>query len=198
MRRVAALLLLLAAGVTPARAQLVNGGFEPAGASASYHLLPGGSTAIPGWTTVLSGVEWFRPTLNGAAPDSPAGGYAVDLADYTFPSGGIEQTFATAPGTSYTIDFWFGTHAAFGRDGTATITATVDDTTHTFSHTSLTGTIGWSARSLTFVADDATATLRFTCTQNPLLHFAYIDGASLAAITPTDGATWGRIKRLYR
>lgn len=198
MRRITLLALLLAALATPAHGQILNGGFEPSGPSAAYHLLPSGSTAIPGWTTVLSGVEWFRPTLNGASPDSPSGGYCVDLADYTYPSGGIEQTFATSPGTTYAIEFWFGTHAGFGRDGTAQITATADGTTQSFSISSLTGAIGWTPQNFMFVADDLTATLRFTCTQNPLLHFAYIDGVSAASVTPTAGSTWGRLKQLYR
>lgn len=181
----------------PSYAQLVNGGFELPASPIGYQLLGGGSTAITGWVATDNGVEWFSPTSYGyGAP--PNGQNVVDLACYTYSAGGIQQTFATTAGQSYRIDFWFGTHAASGRDGTAAIDVSADGQTQTYSHTNLSGAIGWSARTFTFVADDATATLKFRCTQNANVHFAYIDGVGASLVVPARTSTWGRVKSLYR
>jgi hypothetical protein len=193
------LVLLLLAASRPAHAQLiVNGGFESTPASGGYVLVPGGSSAIPGWTTVLSGVEWFQPSANGFPPDSPNGGRCVDLACYTYPSGGIEQTLATVPGTTYSIGFSLGTHAVAGRNGTCEVVVSADGQSQSFTHTSVTAAIGWSPRTFQFIADDASATLRFACFQDPLLHFAYIDGVGAQMVSAGAGGSWGRIKSLYR
>lgn len=193
MRRAFAALLLLLLATAPASAQIVNGSFEPATGSIGYALLPGGSTSIPGWTTTDNGAEWHRPT-----PVSPSGGDAVDLACYVYSAGGVRQTIPTVSGQTYAIDFWLGTQATSGRDGTCEIVVDAAGTTQTFNATSVTATMGWFARTFTFVATGPSATLRFRCLQNANLHFAYIDGARMNAVTAAESGTWGRLKRLYR
>lgn len=188
-------LLFSLALTAPSHAQIVNGGFELPTSPVGYALLGGGSTAITGWVTTDNGVEWWSPTGYGPMPSGPN---LVDLACYTFSAGGIQQTFATVPGQSYRIDYWLGTHAVSGRDGTASIVVTADGQTQNESATSLTTNIGWFAKTFTFVADDASATLRFRCLQNANLHFAYIDGVGASLVVPTRGTTWGRVKALYR
>ncbi len=163
------LALLLAATVS-AQAQLVNGSFEPASGSVSWTIVGGGATTIPGWTGVDYGVEWF--TL-AAAPD---GAHVVDLACYIWAAGGIQQTFATAPGEVYTVSFQLGTFVGFGRDGTCAITVDADGQTQNYTHTNPGGTPTWALQSFSFIADDTTATLRFRCLQDANAHFAYIDG----------------------
>ena len=198
MRRVVTacgVLLLSLALAAPSHAQIINGGFEQPSSPIGYSLLSGGSTAITGWTTTDNGVEWWSPTGYGPMP---AGPNLVDLACYVYSAGGIQQTFATVPGQSYQIDFWFGTHAVSGRDGTATIQVSADGQLQSYSITSLTSPIGWNLESFTFVADDASATLKFRCLQNANLHFAYIDGVGSSAVVPARTSTWGRVKSLYR
>ena len=194
---------LLACGVlscflalaSPSQAQIVNGGFESPSSPVGYALLGGGSTAITGWVTTDNGVEWWSPSGYGPVP---AGPNVVDLACYTYSAGGIQQTFATVPGQSYRIDYWLGTHAVSGRDGTASIVVSADGQSQTDTATSLTTNIGWFPKTFTFVADDATATLRFRCTQNANVHFAYVDGVGASLVVPARETTWGRVKSLWR
>lgn len=97
---------------------LVNGSFEDPGVAGGYVHVPGGSSLIPGWTTLFGGVDWYNPfiapsVLNGGPPAQ--GGYMVQL-DYDdhHTHGGIQQTFATVPGRRYQLSFSFGTSQ--GRD----------------------------------------------------------------------------------
>ncbi|MDO9170221.1 MAG: DUF642 domain-containing protein [bacterium] len=195
MRRclLACLVIVMAvAGAAPGRAQIVNGSFEPASPFGSWTTLPGGSTAIPGWTTFASGVEWFT----GYALD---GLYNIDLANYTSSDGGIEQTFPTTPGEVYIIEFSLGTHQTSGRDGTAEIVVGADGASQTFTAVNHSVTIAWESKSFTFTADDASATLRFRCLQNAYLHFAYLDAVGATALsTPAESKSWSEIKSLYR
>ncbi|MEO1585115.1 MAG: DUF642 domain-containing protein [Planctomycetota bacterium] len=174
MKSIAALALCAAA---PAAAQLVNPGFEPDTAVGNNNILSAGSTAIPGWTVIDAGAEWFNaPAFNAASPE---GGYAVDLANFTFIGGGVEQTFTTEPGRDYVIEFFFGTQQTAGRVGTADITVSADGQSSDYSITNLSPTTAWEARAFAFTADDTQATLRFQNFQNANLHFAYIDGARI-------------------
>ncbi len=180
------------AGAAPGRAQIVNGSFEPASFFGSWTTLPGGSTAIPGWTTFASGVEWFT----GYAFD---GLYNIDLANYTSSDGGIEQTFPTTPGEVYIIDFSLGTHQTSGRDGTAEIVVGADGASQVFTAENHTTAIAWESKTFSFTADDASATLRFRCLQNAYLHFAYLDAVGATALsTPAESKSWSEIKSLYR
>jgi hypothetical protein len=155
--------------------QITNGGFEPGSPTANYVAVAGGSTTVPGWTTTDTGVEWADFTSFGYS-NSPNGGYSVDLANLTFSAGGIEQTFVTTPGQLYNVTFYFGTHQVVGRDGTAEIEVTVDAVTQTFTTVNHAAPVLWELKTFTFIADDASATLHFRCVQDPIVHFAYIDG----------------------
>lgn len=158
-----------------AQAQLVNPGFEPDTPVGNNNILSAGSTAIPGWTVIDAGAEWFNAPAFGAA--SPDGGYAVDLANFTFTGGGVQQTFATDPGRLYTIEFFFGTQQTAGRVGTAEIAVSADGQSSNYSISNFSSTTVWETRTFSFTADNAEATLRFQNFQNANLHFAYIDGA---------------------
>ncbi|MCU0840358.1 MAG: DUF642 domain-containing protein [Thiobacillaceae bacterium] len=159
---------------------LVNPGFElPAGTG--YASLPGNSTAITGWKTVLSGVEWFNAAAYGGAAD---GVMAIDLANYVYFNGGIEQTFATVAGQTYDLAFSLGTHAGYGRLGTAHIDVSVAGVTTGHDVTNYGSAIAWTPVSLRFTALDGSTTLRFSNAQNPNLHFAYVDAASVTQAVP--------------
>lgn len=179
--------LLLATAIAllaaPAHANLlVNGSFEqPAGTA--YASLPSGATTITGWTTVNSGVEWFNSAAFGSGPAAD-GVMVLDLANYVYTGGGIEQTFGTVAGQHYQLSFSLGTQTGAGRLGTAHIDVQVAGVTRGYDLTNLTGQIVWSAQVLSFQALDATTTLRFTNNENPFLHFANVDAVSVTSAVP--------------
>jgi hypothetical protein len=190
-------ILALSAALPTGALAIVNGSFEPSAPTGPYFALPGGSTAIPGWVTTDTGVEWFRPADFGSGPAAD-GLYCVDLANYTYSAGGIRQTIPTTAGVTYEIGFFFGTEFRSGRDGTAEIVVTADAASQTFSITNLGVPIVWEPRTFTFTADDGSASLSFRCLQNANAHFAYIDAVGPATPTAADRTTWGRVKTLYR
>lgn len=155
---------------------LVNPSFElpsPVG----YAGLAGGSTAITGWTTTLSGVEWFDATGYGGAAD---GVMVIDLANYVYSNGGIQQTFTTTPNTAYSISFSAGNYLGFGRDGTGVIQVDVAGQHLEFDTAVATSaTTVWKPIAFDFTAVDAATTLSFTNTQNSFTHFAFIDGVGV-------------------
>jgi hypothetical protein len=193
---VVALLLSFGAAAGPAGAQLVNGSFEPASGTGSWMVVAGGSSVIPGWVTTDNGVEWTLGSSGGAP--APDGLHVVDLACYVYSAGGIQQTFATTPGVPYTITFMLGTLAASGRDGTCQIVVDADAQSQTFSHTNVSGVIAYASKNFTFIADNASATLRFRCLQNANAHFAYLDAVSTEAVVSDTPAAWGDVKALFR
>ncbi len=200
MRKPAILLTLLLACISLAgrsNAQILNGSFEPTTPFGGNFIVPTNSTAIPGWLTIDSGVEWYNPLPFGTGP-APAGNYIVDLANYVYSAGGLQQTFATTPGEQFVIDFKLSTTLGAGRDGTAQIEVSADGQTQLFNVTNLTGVNVWQACTFTFTADNSSATLRFRCLQNANVHFANIDGVARNLTTAARPSTFGRIKSLYR
>jgi hypothetical protein len=181
MRVVMCCVAAMAAGTAHA-GLLVNSGFDPDQPVASNNILPGGSTAIPGWTTILSGAEWFDTTSSGASSN---GGYAVDLANFTFTGGGVQQTFATEVGQAYTIGFEIGTSTFAGRSGTGEIFVEAAGDSELFIAENASTVTLWREVTFTFTALDSETTLTFSNTQNANLHFAFIDGVR---IVPAPGA----------
>lgn len=160
---------------------LVNASFENPTTPGGNKILPGGSTFVSGWTTVLTGVEHFDATPYGGAYD---GTMVVDLANYVYASGGIEQTVATTAGQTYALDFASGNLKNFGRDGTGVVRVSVDGSLLASVDTpTATGTsIQWGTHSLSFTAAGPTTTLRFWNDQNANTHFAFIDAVTLAPV----------------
>jgi hypothetical protein len=189
----------LAAALTATGAQaalpaslLVNGSFEAPGCSSSNGNCildtPTEANYINGWTTALSGVEYFSAAAFGGAAD---GVMVVDLANYTYlAGGGIEQTFATVIGKAYDLAFSLSTMQWSGRDGTAHIDVTVAGNTTGYDVTNHTASLVWIKENLSFVATGANTTLRFTNTQNPYLHFAIVDGVSAVAAPVPEPETY--------
>lgn len=185
-------LLGVLAGIQSAQASLLaNGSFElPIGTT--YASLPGASTTITGWTTGLSGIEWFNVSgsypILGAAAD---GVMAVDLANFTFVTGGqIEQTFATSSGQAYTLDFSLGTSNAFSRLGTAHVDVDVAGVSAGYGITNVASAIAWSTQTLTFTATGSSTTLQFKNTEDPYTHFAFIDNVQVTPVVPVPAAVW--------
>lgn len=182
--------LALAAGaahaVTPA--PIVNGSFESPGYSGNA-ILPGASNFVTGWTTVFTGAEYFDATGYGGAYD---GRMIVDLANYVYSKGGIEQTFATTVGTEYTATFALGNYLGFGRDGTGIVGVSAAGASASFATAvATTAHTAWKIESFTFTANDTT-TLRFWNEQNANLHFALVDGVGVTAAVP-EPETWAML-----
>jgi choice-of-anchor C domain-containing protein len=178
---------LLASLIAPASASnlLVNGSFEnPTGVG--YEIVMGGSNRITGWTTVNNGVEWFNAAGYGGAAD---GAMIVDLANYTYTGGGIQQSFATVVGQRYDLDFSLSTMAGYGRLGTAHFDVSVNGQEFDYDLVNHTSLLNWEHQSLSFVATATTTTLRFSNDQNPFLHFANLDGVSVQVSAVPEPAT---------
>jgi len=165
---------------------LVNGSFESPGCAGNC-ILGGGSTAITGWTTVLTGVEYFVPSLYGIG-GAPDGVMVVDLANYVYSAGGIEQSFATVAGQHYTVSFFAGNVKTFGRTGDGDVRVEAGDLDVVVPTAVATdGHYAWKSITLDFQALAATTTLRFTNTQDAYTHFAFIDGVAATPV-PEPGA----------
>lgn len=169
----------------PARANLlVNGSFEtPAG---GYLYVPGGSTYLTGWLTQLNGVEIVTATDIGVGYDYPStiqdGTQMIDLAPYVYTGGGISQTFATTPGTSYNVNFFGSSVSSFGKNGTGSILVTVGSSVQLFDLNTPSSDFDWKPLGLSFVASGTTATLTFVSLSNPYTQFAAIDNVSVTAV----------------
>lgn len=169
--------------------QFTNGGFEVATSYGQFK--PGGSTDITGWTTVLSGVEYFDATPYGG---SPAGPWVVDLANYTYAGGGIEQVLSTTAGQAYALSFMAGNYSGLGRTGSGIVKVTVDGATTSFDTALATApAMAWALQTLNFTAASANTTVRFWNDQDANRHFAFIDGVALAVSAvpePGTAALW--------
>lgn len=168
--------------------------------------LPGGSKAIPGWTTTDTGVEWYRPLADNANP-APDGLYAGDLANLTFSAGGLQQTIAAQPGAVQMFAFMLGTDQTAGRDGTCEVVVAADGVTETFTVINHANLTVYTPCVFTFAADGASATVQLRCLQYANLHFAIIDAATLnlstTSVPDNDGSdpvesAWGTVKALFR
>lgn len=172
---------LIAFASLPVQAQnlFVNGSFETP--NVSYQQLGPGSTVITGWTTVLSGVEHFN-----AGAGAADGQMVVDLANFTFNAGGLQQAVATVPGQLYAVSFFAGNVLTAGRDGTGIVKASIDGGAPLSFATPVatTATNVWALRSFSFTATGSSTLVRFFNDQNANLHFAYIDGVGVQAAVP--------------
>jgi hypothetical protein len=156
---VAASILLLATSASAAD-PFVNGSFEdgnmqpsgPAWMSVGY--LGGSPTAIAGWTEVGDGVDWHFNTGNPNEPTAHDGERAVDLN----PSGAIEQSAATTPGTVYTLSFYYAAHPFCVSIGTATARASAGGASTSVASS---GTNVYTPRTLTFTATSTATTVKF-------------------------------------
>lgn len=157
----------------PVPAALVNGSFELQTDTDSNQAA--GSTAITGWTTTLSGVEYFKPSdFGGPAAD---GLWVVDLAYFTSTlSGGIRQSFATTPGQPSRLSFSLGTRTGNGRAGTAQVVLMIDGAdAAVYDLANFTTSFIFEDFSFDFTPANATTTIEFQNRQNAIEHFAFLD-----------------------
>jgi hypothetical protein len=120
-----------------------------------------GSTAMPGWTVVNSGLAWIGPS-NPFGLTASNGSYFLDLTDYTdaSPFGGVSQTtIATVSGTKYLLSFDLGSSTTFGTP--SGILAVAGSTSGLFTSTLL-GSNNWETETLPFTATSAFTVISLT------------------------------------
>lgn len=98
----------MATAASPAQNLLVNGGLEGGTLSScsGFVTLPGGSSAIPGWSVVgPRSIDWISHNPAGSCCDmAPEGNRTIDLNGSPAQDGGaIQQTIATQAGRRYRI-----------------------------------------------------------------------------------------------
>lgn len=167
-----------AAGSATAANLLVNGSFEQPGCSDSCVLdTTAKANFITGWTTFLSGAEYFnvRASIPGSA--AAEGAVIVDLANNVYGNGGgIQQNFATVVGAKYRLTFSLGNSVYASRSGDGVVQVKVAGQTVTFNTPTVKGSVvEWNTVTYDFTATTAQTTLAFSNEQNPYVNFAFID-----------------------
>jgi hypothetical protein len=156
----------LAGGAAPCAAQVINGSFEngtftPDGNNLMS--LQPGSTAIAGWTVFGGELVWAN-TPNPFVENAADGQFWLDLTGYhdAAPYGGVTQTVATVPGTSYRLSYVLGVKQSdpnFSGPISVAVVAGSDSTTSTYNPPG-TG-VQWGTFNLDFTANAATTALSF-------------------------------------
>lgn len=142
---------------------LINGSFELGGMPCDDFGIPKGSTAIPGWTVLAENIDWVGAPPPRCGWQASDGTNSIDLVGDKG-IGGIEQTFATTPGTTYAVAF----DLAGNFDAPPAIkpvVVTVDGVTMTYTFDTKGRSffdMGWTTKRFSFVASGTSATIRFT------------------------------------
>jgi hypothetical protein len=171
---------------------LVNGSFEsPVQTAPNFATfnIPQGSTLITGWTVVQGNVDL---TFGADYTPSHDGAQDVDLIGDSNGSngvfGGLAQTFSTATGQKYELDFAYthnnGTFSANGYAAHVTVVDANDtsdqelavDVSQVFNQQ------GYDLFSQTFIADSSSTTLTFIDTRGGVNAGIYLDGVSVEAV----------------
>ena len=158
--------LLFAAAPLPA--QIVNGSFEtPLVPAGSFTLFVPGNT-FSGWTVVgaTGHVAIVSNTFVSGGVTFPAqsGAQWLDLTGLSNTATGVEQTFATTPGTAYDLSFWVGNVINPGGiyGTTSTVNLLLDGAPLASAVNSAGGlTQTWQQFTRTFTAAGPTTTVRF-------------------------------------
>jgi hypothetical protein len=177
---------------------IVNGGFSIgssgtiAPASGHYTLLPGGSTAIDGWT-VIGGpagddqLYWFGSGFDDlVSPDADA--IALTGDSNKNPEFGVEQIIATTPGMTYALTFDVGTSSQFPDPSGAGVSVTAGNLSTTITGITTTGTDVWTPEEVDFTATStATAIVIQGDASLPNVSGEYV-GLDNVAVNPTTNA----------
>jgi choice-of-anchor C domain-containing protein len=152
-------LLALACVSVAVAAPFQNGSFEiGTNPGASFITLANGdNTNITGWTVIRGDIDYI-----GGYWQPAQGARSVDLIGDQF-VGGVQQTFDTIPGASYTVSFAMAGNPA-GGPMIRPLAVTVAGNTNTFFF-DITGAtlsnMNWTPHQFTFVATGPTETIQF-------------------------------------
>lgn len=194
----AALLLLVS---LPARAQLINAGFEQGPAPQSPQgsvTLYNASTAVPGW--VVTGDLVLYGRTDWAAQE---GASSIGLYDASFPfvHPAIAQTFASVPGTSYTVTFWYApaplSGPMFGRN-LAVRAAGQEFPFSTSDQGAPASAPTWRMGTVSFTATSTSTMLEFANVGDGQKGGLVLDNVQMSGVVATRPTSWGRVKALFR
>lgn len=167
MVRLLSCVILLAFAATASGRILKNGNFERGSVANTCNVfdLPVGSNVITGWTVSVGTIDWESPPPCGwLAPPvvKGVGKNSIDLVGQAC-VGGIQQTFATTPGGSYTLVFSLAGN--FGAPPVIKpLAVTINGVTTNFLFDT-TGksqfNMGWIRETIDFVASGGTSTVNF-------------------------------------
>jgi PEP-CTERM motif-containing protein/uncharacterized protein DUF642 len=188
----------LLASVSPAAAQIINGGFEEgAFGDGSVREVPrNDSTTLPGWTVNDNPVAWYT---NGYEPPNAlkqigvathTGNLAMNLGDGSVRVVSISQRFTVLPFIEQQVSFWVGNYSANG--GGVSIRVTVQDgTSNTLllaeakaPATDLDST--WQQFTYSFIPDGSSNTISFS----ELGGAAYAGLDDVTVIAVPEPSTW--------
>jgi choice-of-anchor C domain-containing protein len=155
--------LVLAGSALAAFAGATNGSFETGSSDPGSSVqLNAVSTAITGWTITTGSVDWI-----GTYWTAQSGARSLDLSGGG--AGAISQTLATKIGKNYDVSFYLaGNPVAAPAVKTLTVSVTGGAlVTYTFDTTGRSvGSMGWTAKSYSFVATSTSTVLTFTSLTN--------------------------------
>ncbi len=174
--------MCLAAGAAYSEELIINGSFEQSAVITSpdyeYEYVPGNRNTIPGWQTILTGVERFNPNIF-AFGNAQDGTFALDLnTDYGIGSG-IYQNITTIPGKTYIVSFFGGTLSGAIRDGFGRITVSAGNVSQQFTVENPTSAVKWQPFTMTFTATSSYTAIAFLNFSNTLENFSFIDNVSV-------------------
>ena len=161
MSRLSATLVLWICCASAWAAPFQNGSFEGTNPCNTFNI-PAGSTLIPGWTVSVGNIDWESAPACGWQPS--AGSNSLDLVGVGAGGiGGIQQTFDTIPGTTYQVSFDLAGNFGAGPV-VKPLAVTINGVTSnfTFDTTGSSGSnMGWTTRTITFVANSSSSTINF-------------------------------------
>ncbi|MGC1818450.1 MAG: choice-of-anchor C family protein [Casimicrobiaceae bacterium] len=176
-----------------------NGSFESGSVpnTCNVYDLPIGSTTITGWTVIQGAIDWEGPSPCGWVASN--GSNSIDLLGQGGSTGGIQQTFDTIPGSTYSVSFDLAGNYG-GAPVVKPLTVTVASVTqsYTFDTTGKSATnMGWTRKSFTFTATSSSSTLAFVSNVGFVSNAgAVIDNVTVAPLgtastaVPLDWAQW--------
>jgi choice-of-anchor C domain-containing protein len=177
MSRTLTLLALAAIASSANAGAFTNGSFEDGPAAGTFVTLSAGDTSITGWTVGGTTIDYI-----GSYWQSSDGVRNVDL-NGSDGLGSIEQTFDTIANTWYTVTF----DLAGNPDGppvTKSVAVSADSQSNTYAFDTTGATLAsmnWSSQTFRFLADDASATLKFSSLDDTFYGGA-IDNVSVEAV----------------
>jgi choice-of-anchor C domain-containing protein len=180
--------LVCTGGAAKAASLLVNGSFEQGPPAGSFVNLAGGNTSITGWVVTGEGIDYIGTlwaASNGTHSLDLDGSVASSITP-PFDIGGIAQTFATTPGTSYIVTFdMAGNPLNLPIIKPMRVSAAGQQMDFTFDITGKnTSNMGWLTKNWTFTANSPSTTLEFrSLTASPLTGWGpALDNVSVTAV----------------
>jgi choice-of-anchor C domain-containing protein len=163
MMRLAAMLFAVSLCGSVWGAPFQNGSFEFGTITpCNTFNVPAGSTIITGWTVSVGNIDWEGAPVPACGWQASNGNNSLDLVG-TGGIGGIQQTFDTVPGTTYQVSFdMAGNYGAPPVIKPLAVIINGVTTNFTFDTTGRNfDNMGWTTRTLTFLASSTTSTINF-------------------------------------